>query len=101
MDTKKGSIDERRRRKQRIRLNKLHQRLTITTTTRRRLEEEVKCFGCGKKGHIARDCSHKKDVGQDGGNKKEEAYCFYRDASVKADSWIVDSGASCHMTLHR
>jgi len=23
------------------------------------------------------------------------------DASVNADSWIVDSGASCHMTPHR
>jgi len=47
--------------------------------------KKVKCFGCGKKGHIARDC-HKKDGDQDGGRRKKEAYYSYVDASVTADS---------------
>jgi len=64
-------------------------------------KKKVKCFGCGKNGHIARDCSHKKDGGQDGGRKKEEAFCSYVNVSVTADSWIVNSAASCHMTLRR
>jgi len=64
-------------------------------------KKKVKCFGCRKKGHIACDCSHKKDDGQDGGNKKDEAYCSFVDASVTVDSWIIDSGASYHMTPRR
>jgi len=38
-------------------------------------KKKIKCFGCGKKRHIARDCSHKKNDDQDGGNKKADAYC--------------------------
>jgi len=64
-------------------------------------KKKVKCFGCGKKGHIARDYSHKKDDDQDGGNKKADAYCSIVDANVTADSWIVNSGASCHIIPRR
>jgi len=64
-------------------------------------KKKAKCFGCGKKGHIARDCSHKKDDDQDDGNKKADAYCSIVDANVPADSWIIDSRATCHMTLRR
>jgi len=39
-------------------------------------KKKVKCFGCGKKGHIARDCNHKKDGGQDSSRKKEVAFCM-------------------------
>jgi len=45
-------------------------------------KKKVKCFGCR---HNMRDC-HKKDGGQDGGRKKEEAYCLYVDTSVTANS---------------
>jgi len=64
-------------------------------------KKKAKCFGCGKKGHIARDCSHKKGDDQDDGNKKADAYCSIMDANVPADSWIIDSGATCHMTPRR
>jgi len=37
----------------------------------------------------------------DSSNKKEEAYCSFLDMTVNTDYWIVDSGASCHMTSHR
>jgi len=63
-------------------------------------KKKVKCFGCGKKEHIARDY-HKKDDGQDGGKNKEEAFYSYVDASITADSWLVDSAASSHMTPRR
>jgi len=64
-------------------------------------KKKAKCFGCGKKGHFARDCSHKKDDDQDDGNKKAGALCSIMDANVPVDSWIVDSGATCHMTPRR
>jgi len=60
-----------------------------------------KCIGCEKKGHIARNYSHKKDGGQDGSRKKKEAFCLYVDASVTENNWIADSAASYHMTPRR
>jgi len=63
-------------------------------------KKKVKCFGCERR-EISRAIVVTKNDGQDGGNKKEETYCSYVDASVTVDSWIVDSGASCHITPHR
>jgi len=48
-----------------------------------------------------RDCNHKKDDDQDGDNKKADAYCSIVDANVTTDNWIVDSGATHHMTPRR
>jgi len=64
-------------------------------------QKKAKCFECGKKGHIARDCSHKKNDDQDDGNKKASALCSIVDANVPAHSWVVDSGATCYMTSRR
>jgi len=62
-------------------------------------KKKAKCLECGKKRHIARDCS-KEDDDQEDGNKKADAFCSIMDANIP-DNWIVDSGATCHMTSRR
>ena len=47
----------------------------------------VKCFHCGKPGHIRRNCPH-----LDQEEKKP---------STLPEKWIVDSGATCHMCCNR
>lgn len=58
------------------------------------------CFYCKKHGHIAKDCWFKKK--KDGkSNKREETNAFITIAmvgEVKSHEWILDSGASEHMS---
>ena len=68
----------------------------------------VECHNCGKIGHIAKKCSKKNDAkgGQSkaavavGCEEEEEITlkCSTNHSKVSENSWIIDSGASQHMT---
>lgn len=65
-----------------------------------------KCWNCGKRGHMKQDCrSQPKNGGSGGSNAAEAGFCFQmsvdnmsQSGSLPKSHWIIDSGASSHMT---
>ncbi|GFR23119.1 retrovirus-related Pol polyprotein from transposon TNT 1-94 [Trichonephila clavata] len=58
---------------------------------------ERKCYICRKPGHLAEDCWKK-------GSKpkiEDNAFVFTIEGVPEKEMWIVDSGASAHMTKHK
>ena len=72
-----------------------------------------KCGKCGKVGHYKKDCRSKNVEKEKGSkdtpsieakNSSEEGGDVYLASTgnpSKRDTWLIDSGASCHMTPHR
>jgi hypothetical protein len=84
-----------------------------------------KCFICHKMGHIARNCPNAKDQVRKGKNKRHHAHAAEDDEPVQkrakeeddeqyvlissltrtvthgSDTWLIDSGASKHMTGYK
>jgi hypothetical protein len=77
-------------------------------------KKKVKCFYCGKKGHIAKECRKKQADAKNGTLKTGETANVAKTTEVELfiaveescsiathdSSWIIDSGASRHMTSH-
>ena len=67
------------------------------------------CFICGKSGHIARHCWHKKDNVKNNANNakvedaKEDHLFVVGDGACNTSmhKWLIDSGATQHMTFHK
>jgi hypothetical protein len=77
-------------------------------------KKKMKCFYCGKKGHMAKECRKKQSDAKNGTLKKPESANAANTTEVELfiaveescsmathdDAWIIDSGASRHMTSH-
>lgn len=68
-------------------------------------KKDIVCHHCGKKGHIKRHCRSLKRETADGavgqGDKKKFAIMAQTTTRKKNSGWLVDSGASSHMTPDR
>jgi hypothetical protein len=76
---------------------------------RKRFKTEQTCFKCGKKGHYQRECPEMRNTGdlrwklnmkalnKNSGFGEEYASCLFIEP-VSMDDWIIDSGATKHMT---
>ncbi|KAE8729592.1 putative Leucine-rich repeat protein kinase family protein [Hibiscus syriacus] len=76
-----------------------------------RSKKNLKCYNCGKKGHLNKDCwSLNKNFNSQGNTANTsddgDALCCEASTTVEgrkryADIWLIDSGATYHMTLRR
>ncbi|KAE8727661.1 hypothetical protein F3Y22_tig00005406pilonHSYRG00056 [Hibiscus syriacus] len=76
-----------------------------------RSKKNLKCYNCGKKGHLKKDCwSLNKNSNPQGNTANTsddgDALCCEASTTVKGrkrfvDIWLIDSGATYHMTSRR
>ena len=79
-----------------------------------RSRKNIKCYNCGKKGHVKKDCWRNKSTPETSNSQgcvagsSGDGDVLYSGAATTSegrkeltDVWIMDSGATWHMTSHR
>lgn len=66
--------------------------------------KKASCYGCGEKGHLRRDCPRKekredKSDNRESSEKEVKSLIAEAHTSCSNDGWIIDSGATEHMTF--
>lgn len=59
---------------------------------------QYKCYGCGEKGHFRQHCPRKLKKTKSHSPKEEAFVCEAMTTELDCDSWVVDSGATDHVT---
>ena len=75
-----------------------------TQPTSNRVPPGTKCFHCGKGGHWKKECYKRKaeeQAGRGTGRNGEFTFLAEDPASVPGSNWIIDSGASQHLSRNR
>ena len=76
------------------------------TRRRRKQHQKLVCFGCQQPGHFRHDCpkarrappAHKAEIAEDKKGRKTSGTFAASMDSPLTTTWLVDSGASSHMT---
>ncbi len=81
-----------------------HDKALVGDDRRNKPHKSLTCFGCGKTRHFKRDCPKvKKNHSYEAKSVAKEqsgasAYTVANDKSDRLDTWLVNSGATSHMT---
>ena len=74
----------------------------------KQIRKPIKCYNCGGIGHIQRNCQSRRNYGQQHFNKvsliqgnSDDFESAFITPSAKTRKWLIDSGASSHMTNQR
>jgi hypothetical protein len=75
----------------------------MTNFVKKKIDKNIKCFNCNQKGHFKSACPKIKRKDAKSGtqvNGDEDSYVALHSDAVTGHSatWIIDSGASSHMT---
>lgn len=81
---------------------------SVQSTSDKRGGHNTECYFCKRRGHLKRDCRSYKEWLQKNANKKhantavhKEDFAFIVPRSPLKGGWIVDSGASCHISAEK
>lgn len=61
-------------------------------------KSKIKCYNCGKKGHFKRDCRIKMEMNKNKNKMTEYSLNIRENIKCYEKAWLIDSGASTHIS---